>query len=131
MNAPAATDPAASTGWRPATPRQCRRPGAATAAAARAASEGPSSSEDEVVAAAGPAALAAAAAAASPRGPRPPATFYYTGDRARDAVETERRRSQGLCFKCLPGGTIHACPCPLHPANARESAVPRCFPYPA
>ena len=60
------------------------------------------------MAAAGPAALAAAAAAASPRGPRPPATFYYTGDRAHDAVETERRRSQGLCFKCLPSGAIDA-----------------------
>ena len=72
----AAIDPAASTEWSPATPRRHRRPGTATAAAARAASEGPSSSEDEAVAAAGPAALAAAASAASPRGPRPPATFY-------------------------------------------------------
>ncbi len=76
----------------------------------------------------GPAPTAVAAAAASPRGSRGLVTFYYTGDRTRDAVETERRRSQGLCFKCLPGGTIHACPCPLHPDNARESAAPQCFP---
>ena len=55
--------------------------------------------------------------------------FYYTGDRARDAVETERRRAQGLCLKCLPGGPINAFPCPLHPANARNSAAPRCLPY--
>ena len=124
-----APDSAAAPEWRPATPRRRRRAGAATAAAARAASVDPSSSEDEAAAAVGPAPPATAAAAASPRGPRGPATFYYTGDRTRDAVETERRRSQGLCFKCLPGGTIHACPCPLHPANARESAAPRCFPY--
>jgi len=124
-----APDSAAAPEWRTATPRRRRRAGAATAAAARAASVDPSSSEDEAAAAVGQAPPATAAAAASPRGPRGPVTFYYTGDRTRDAVETERRRSQGLCFKCLPGGTIHACPCPLHPANARESAAPRCFPY--
>ena len=60
---------------------------------------------------------------------RAPAVFYYIGARARDAIVTERRRAQGLCLKCLPGGLINACPCPLHPANARDSAAPRCFPY--
>ena len=123
----AADAPAAPTEWRAVTPRRRRRAGAATAAAARAASEGPSSSDDEASAVATPA--AAAAAAASPRGQRPSPVYYYTGDRARDAAETERRRGLGLCLKCLPGGTINACPCTLHPANVRESAAPRCFPY--
>ena len=131
--------PAAGSEWRTVTPRRRRRAAAALAAAARAAGSGssaPNSSSDDEDAAAAPqapdAAAAAAVAAASPRGPgagRAPAVFYYTGDRARDAVETERRRAQGLCFKCLPGGPINACPCPLHPANARDSAAPRCFPY--
>ena len=44
--------------------------------------------------------------------------FYYTGDCARDAIEMERRRTQGLCLKCLPGGPINACPCPLHRGHA-------------
>ena len=128
--------PASSSDWRPATPNRRRRRGGggATAAAARAGGEAPSaapapSSDDEGPAEETPAPASAAAAAASPRGPRPPAIYHYTGDRARDATETERRRSRGLCLKCLPGGTINSCPCPLHPANALESSAPRCFPY--
>ena len=54
--------------------------------------------------------------------PRAPAVFCYSGDRARGAIGTERRRTQPLCLECLPGGPIDACPRPLHPANARDSA---------
>ena len=30
-----------------------------------------------------------------------------------------RRRAQGLCHKCLPGGSTNAFSCPLYPANVR------------
>ena len=128
----AADTPAAAPGG---TSRRRRRGSTATAAAALAASDGSSapnsSSEDEAADPVPPATATAApaAAAASPRGPRALAVFYYTGDRDRDAAETARRRASGECLKCLPGGRIHACPCPLHPSNPLDSSAPRCFPY--
>ena len=121
---------AAAPAGRPSTPRRHRRGSTATAAAAVSEEVGssipPSSSEDELTAPAIP--VAAAAAAVSPRAPRQHPVFHYTGDRERDAVETERRRAAGLCLKCLPRSRIHSCPCPLHPSNPRDSSAPRCFP---
>ena len=88
-----------------------------------------SSSEDEDGVPAPSATAAPASAPVSPRSPRAPVVFHYTGDQAHDAVETARRRASGECLKCLPGSRIYPCPCPLHPPNHLESSAARCFPY--
>ena len=131
---PTATAPTAAAGGDGRGNARLRRRGpAASAAAADAAVAGPaafdSSSEDEAGVPAPSATAAPASAPMSPRSPRAPAVFHYTGDRARDAVETARRRTSGECLKCLPGSSIHPCPCPLHPPNHLESSAPRCVPY--
>ena len=127
----AAESPSTAPGGTPRRPGR-RRSSAATAAAALAAGAGSSapnfSSEDEAASPA-PATAAPAASPVSPRGPRSSPVFYYTGDRGVDATETARRRACGECLKCLPGGRIHPCPCPLHPSIPQESSAPRCFPY--
>ena len=110
--------------------RHRRRSSSATAAAALASGAGhpaPTSSSEEDEAA--PAMAAPAATPVSPRGPRSPPVYHYTGDRARDATETARRRASGECLKCLPGGLINSNPCRLHPSVPQESSAPRCFPY--
>ena len=122
---------------RPATPRRrSGRRGAATAAAAVAAvapaasSAPPSSSDDE---APSPASAAVAAAAAAPAAARDNVVYNYTGNRDHDTTETARRRKQGLCFKCVPGGPIHPFDCPLHPRGERQPRAvraPQCFAYP-
>ena len=74
---------------------------------------------------------AAAAAALGPASEGP--VYYYTGNGDQDDAETARRRKQGLCFKCLPGGLIHPFDCPLHPRGDRDRhavRAPQCFPYP-
>ena len=124
---PRAAAPPAAT---PGGARRRRSGMSATAAAASASgatsSAPPSSSEEDEAA---PATAAPAASPVSPRGPRPAPVYYYTGDRARDATETARRRASGECLKCLPGGVINPCPCALHPSIPQASSAPRCFPY--
>ena len=132
---PPATPGTGSAG-RSASPRRHRRRSSATAAAAApptvsvnpAESQlaGSGSEEEEEDISAPPPAHAAAAAA--PANPHTPLVYYYTGDRANDAAKTARRRARGECLKCIPGGRIHTCPCPLHPSG-QMSAAPRCFPY--
>ena len=144
--------PAAGSELRTVIPRRRRRLAAALAAAAQAAGSGtsaPNSSSDEEDAdAAAPATDAAAAAAVTgplpcstlpqprrqrmlrPPPPLPgPCRVLLLRRPRRDAIETERRRDQGLYLKCLPSGPINDCPCPLHLANARDPAASRCFPY--
>ena len=118
---------------RPGTPRRPRRGSTAAAAAALTEEDGssmpPSSTEDEQ---ADPVPQASASSAAvSPRAPRLLPVFHYTCDRERDTIKTERQRTAGLCLKWLSGGSIHCCPCSLHPSNPRDSSTLRCFPYSA
>ena len=74
-------------------------------AAAVTSSEAGSDSDDSDASPA-PAATAAAAPAASAPSPRrrSPRIYCYTGDRAQDEAETNRRLRHGLCLKCLPHG---------------------------
>ena len=130
--AAAAANPTSLGGGGRSTPRRLRR-GSAASAAAAAATDDPaapdSGSEDAAEDPPQAATAAPAAAQASPRSPRTLTVFHYTGDRARDAIETARRRASGECLKCLPTGRIHTCPCPLHPLHHHDSSAPRCFPY--
>ncbi len=120
---PAATAPAAAAGGRGRCNARRRGP-AASAAAADAAVASPgaldSSFEDEAGVPAPSATAAPASAPVSPRSPRASAMFHYTGNRARDAVETARRCASDECLKC---------PCTLHLPNHLESSAPLCFPY--
>jgi hypothetical protein len=120
---------------RSATPRG-RRPAAAHAAAAVAPVAGPadplapSSSSDEEDNGF-PAHAAAAGGATSPR--TPTRVYWYKGNKEDDAVETARRRANGLCLQCHPSGPINAWPCPVH-ANRGQRPGPnvlRCITYPS
>ena len=111
-------------GSRPPTPRP------ALAAAATTAPSQPASDSDDSDAAAIAAPLATPA---SPRRRAPQRTFCYTGDRAQDDAETDRRMRLGLCLKCFPNGAGAARDpypfgeCPLH--SRPEVEVPRVVCY--
>ena len=103
-------------------------------AAAVTSSEAASDSDDSHASLA-PAATAAAAPAAFAPSPRrrSPRIYCYTGDRAQDEAETNRRLRHGLCLKCLPNGAgASRAPfafgsCPLH--DQADSEYPRVNPY--
>ena len=113
--------------------RRSSTPRAALAAAVTSSEAG--SDSDDSDASPAPAATAAAAPAASAPSPRrrSPRIYCYTGDRAQDEVETNRRLRHGLCLKCLPNGAgASRAPfafgsCPLH--DQADSEYPRVNPY--
>lgn len=113
-----------SGGSRPSTPR------AARAAAAASLPASPPDSDDSDTS---PAIAAPATAPASPRSSIPRRPYCYTGNRAQDEAETNRRLSLGLCLKCFPNGagaTRDPYPhleCPLH--SRTDADVPRAVMY--
>ena len=111
---------------------QQRNPQAVTPVAVTSSEAGSDSDDSDASLSPAAAAAAPAASAPSPRR-RSPRIYCYTGDRAQDEAETNRRLRHGLCLKCLPNGAgASRAPfafgsCPLH--DQADSEYPRVNPY--